>query len=169
MNYIDKFDFDTLVETSDVEMKKAAGRDGKGAIPDSVWESYSAMANTSGGYIILGMEQLSEHEFRPFHLANAKKMVHDFWCTLNDTGKVSKNILTSQDVAIQTLPSGEDIVVVRVRQASRQNKPVFINNKLFGGTYKRLDEGDFLCSDEEVKKMLVEQVAETMDDGIFAF
>ena len=167
MEYIDGYDLATLVETCDVEMKKAAGRDGKGAIPDSVWASYSAMANTCGGVILLGMEQLSDNEFRPYHLANARKMVHDFWCTLNDTGKVSKNILTSQDVAVQTLPSGEDIVVVRVRQASRQEKPVFINNKLFGGTYKRLDEGDFLCSDEEVKRMLAEQVSETMDDGIF--
>ena len=157
----------TLVETCDVEMKKAAGRDGKGAIPDSVWESYSAMANTCGGIILLGMEQLSDREFRPFHLANAKKMVHDFWCTLNDKGKVSKNILTSQDVALQTLKSGEEIIVIRVRQALRQEKPVFINNLLFGGTYKRLDEGDFLCTDEEVKKMLAEQVSETMDDGIF--
>ena len=167
MEYINGLDIATLVETCDVEMKKAAGRDGKGAIPDSVWESYSAMANTCGGFILLGMEQLSDREFRPCHLANAKKMVHDFWCTLNDKRKVSKNILTSQDVALQTLPDGEDIVVVKVRQALRQEKPIFINNQLFGGTYKRLDEGDFLCTEEEVKKMLAEQVSETMDDGIF--
>ena len=167
MEYINGLDMATLVETCDVEMKKAAGRDGKGAIPDNVWESYSAMANTCGGIILLGMEQLSDHEFRPCHLANAKKMVHDFWCTLNDKGKVSKNILTSQDVALQTLTSGEEIVVIRVRQALRQDKPIFINNQLFGGTYKRLDEGDFLCTDEEVKKMLAEQVSDTMDDGIF--
>ena len=143
MEYIDGYDLNTLVETRDVEMKKAAGRDGKGTIPDSVWASYSAMAHTCGGVIILGMEQFSDYDFRPYHLANAKKMVHDFWCTLNDTGKVSKNVLTSQDVAVQTLPDGEDIVVVRVRQASRQEKPVFINNRLFGGTFKRLDEGGF--------------------------
>ena len=167
MEIIDGLDLTTLVETADVEMKKALGRDGKGTIPDSAWESYSAMANTQGGIILLGMEQLSDHEFRPCHLENAKKMLHNFWCTLNDRGKVSRNILTSQDVAIHTLRTGEDILVIRVRQASRLDKPIFINNQLFGGTYKRLDEGDFLCSDDEVKKMLAEQVSETMDDGIF--
>ena len=46
MEYIDGYDLATLVETCDVEMKKAAGRDGKGAISDSVCASYSAMANT---------------------------------------------------------------------------------------------------------------------------
>ena len=61
MEYIDGYDLATLVETCDVEMKKAAGRDGKGTIPDSVWASYSAMANTCGGVILLGMEQLSDN------------------------------------------------------------------------------------------------------------
>jgi predicted HTH transcriptional regulator len=72
------FDFETLVETNDVEMKKAAGRDGKGAIPDSVWETYSAMANTEGGIIILGAEQISDREFKPYHLATQKN-----WCRIS--------------------------------------------------------------------------------------
>ena len=87
---VDMFDFNTLVETNDVEMKKAAGKDGKGAIPDSVWETYSAMANTVGGVIILGAEQIDEREFRPYNLCNAEKMLQDFWNTINDCKYTSR-------------------------------------------------------------------------------
>lgn len=91
---VDMFDFNTLVETNDVEMKKAAGKDGKGAIPDSVWETYSAMANTVGGVIILGAEQIDEREFRPYNLCNAdvlptlESYIRDFvflWYSMSET------------------------------------------------------------------------------------
>lgn len=48
----DAFDFDQWKETDDVELKLAAGKDGRGALPDSIWETYSAMANTAGGTIV---------------------------------------------------------------------------------------------------------------------
>ena len=53
----DFFDLESLQEGFDIELKKAVGRDGKGKLPNSVWETYSAMANTEGGYIILGAEE----------------------------------------------------------------------------------------------------------------
>ena len=165
-NKKDMFDFDTIVETCEVEMKKAAGRDGKGAVPDSIWETYSAMANTRGGVIILGAEQISDHVFKPYHLENAEKMVRDFWAIINDSKKISKNILHENNVQIETLKNGEKIIVIRVPQATRTEKPIFINNQLMGGTYKRYNEGDFCCPDAMVKQMLGEQVSETMDDGI---
>ncbi len=164
----DMFDINTLVETNDVEMKKAGGRDGKGAIPDSVWATYSAMANTIGGVIILGAEQIGEHEFRPYHLDNAEKMVQDFWNTVNDCRKISKNILHESNVKTVLLPRGERIVVITVPQANRKDKPIFINNQIFGGTYKRYNEGDYRCPDDIVKQMLAEQISETMDDVIIS-
>lgn len=168
MSKTDSFDFETLVETNDVEMKKAAGRDGKGTIPDSMWETYSAMANTEGGIIILGAEQISDREFKPYNLANSEKMIQNLWNILNDAKKVSKNILHENDIKIVLLPSGEKIISITVPQATRCDKPIFINNQLFGGTYKRYNEGDYRCPDDIVKQMLAEQVSETMDDTIMS-
>ncbi|MCK9308334.1 MAG: ATP-binding protein, partial [Methanoculleus sp.] len=53
----DFFDLASLQEGFDVELKAARGRGGKGELPDSFWETYSAMANTEGGYVILGAEE----------------------------------------------------------------------------------------------------------------
>ena len=44
-------------EDTDFEVKAAQGRDGDGELPRSVWESYSAMANTEGGIILLGARE----------------------------------------------------------------------------------------------------------------
>ena len=39
---------DALRKGWDFEAKLAAGRGGQGAVPDSFWETYAAMANASG-------------------------------------------------------------------------------------------------------------------------
>lgn len=54
---LDRFEIEDLYEGRDLEFKKAAGRDGRGEVPKSFWETYSAMANTHGGEIVLGIEE----------------------------------------------------------------------------------------------------------------
>lgn len=47
-------DLATLSESCDLECKAAQGRDGRGELPEDFWKTYSAMANTDGGVILLG-------------------------------------------------------------------------------------------------------------------
>ena len=50
-------DIQHLHESVQVEFKLAAGRDGQDQLPEDMWESYSAFANTLGGEIILGVRE----------------------------------------------------------------------------------------------------------------
>ncbi|MDY4611524.1 MAG: hypothetical protein SPD11_13020 [Sphaerochaetaceae bacterium] len=68
-------------------------------------------------------------------------------------GKVSVNLLTEKAVAVYQ-KDGNSIIVIHVPQASREQKPVYINNDLFNGTYRRNGEGDYHCSRSEVLAML---------------
>ena len=55
------------------------------------------------------------------------------------------------------------IMVIWVPSAKRDQKPVYINDDLFGGTFRRNWEGDNHCTRLQVKTMLRDQAEETMD------
>ena len=50
-------DISALKEGIEIECKLAQGRNGKGALPKDFWETYSAFANTTGGDLIIGIEE----------------------------------------------------------------------------------------------------------------
>lgn len=61
-------------------------------IPNSMWETYSAFANTYGGTILLGVvEHLDEHDkskrFEITGVNDTEKMRKDLWNTINNKGK----------------------------------------------------------------------------------
>lgn len=65
---------------------------------------------------------------------------------------------------MKTYDSGGDLVIVIcVPMAKREQKPIFINDNMFGGTFKRNHEGDYHCTELQVKSMLRDQIESTMD------
>lgn len=50
-------DLSLLRESITLECKLANGRDGKGALPEDFWPTYSAMANADGGLVVLGLRE----------------------------------------------------------------------------------------------------------------
>ena len=138
-------------ETADWEFKSA-----KGGLPRSLWETYSAMANTEGGVILLGATE-KEEGLRLDGLTGAElsKVLKELWDNLNNRGKVSVNLLSNDDVA--TLPTGPaQLVMIRVPRATRTQRPVYLGPTPFGNTFRRQHEGDYRCPDDEVRRMLAD-------------
>jgi predicted HTH transcriptional regulator len=89
-----------LSEGLEFEAKKAGGRDGQGQLPESFWETYSAMANTEGGVILLGAEETPDHKFNIVGISNPQKVIQDLWNLANNREKISANILHNSDVEV---------------------------------------------------------------------
>jgi len=160
-------DISLLKESSELECKLAAGRDGKGAIPKDMWESYSAFANTDGGTILLGIKE-SKGQFSVVGVPNIEKLKKLLFDTANNKGKVSVNLLSNQSV-YEASVEGKAVLVIGVRRARRQERPVYLNSKLLGGAYRRMHEADQTLSDEQIKRMLAEQVEDSRDDQILPY
>jgi predicted HTH transcriptional regulator len=128
----------------------------------SLWETYSAFANTLGGYILLGIEELPDKSFRTVGLSSPEKLVSEFWSIVNNQQKVNVNILTDKNVQIVEV-DGNRIVVIEVPRADRRDKPVYINNNPLTGAYRRNGEGDYHCTKEEVQNMLRDQADVSQD------
>ena len=140
---------------------KAAGR----RIPNSIWETYSSFANTFGGIIILGIEEDKiTKEFIPKGIQDPQQMLSDIWNTLNNRQKINANILLEHHV-YHTDYDGMTFIVIEVPRADRREKPIYIGQDMFKGTFRRNHEGDYHCSAEEVKFMLRDQ-ADTAQDAL---
>ena len=149
--------FDQYRENNRLEVKRAAA-----GLPDSLWSTYSSMANSSGGVILLGVAEKNDGSFMTTGMKNAEKLLKDFWNTINNRQKVSTNLLSDNDIL--TYEVGEDVILaIHVPRARREDKPVHINQDLFGGTFRRNGEGDYHCTKNEIKAMLRDQTEETSD------
>lgn len=149
--------FDEYREDNRREVKSA-----RNGLPVSLWDTYSAFANCYGGVIILGVKEKADGSWYTTGLKDPAKLQKDFWDTINNHTKISINLLS--DHHIEMFQKDDDtIMVIHVLAARREQKPVFINDDLFGGTFRRNWEGDYHCTREEVKAMLRDQAEDTYD------
>ena len=146
-------------ESFDWEFKSA-----KGGFPASAWETYSAMANTDGGTLVLGIGE-ANGEFFVEGLKNPQQMVKVCWDNVNNRGKVSANLLASEAVRLVEV-DGKQVLVIRVPRANRRQRPVFVGQNPLDGTFRRNYEGDYKCRADEVGRMLADQSPEPADSRI---
>ena len=144
-------------ENNRIEAKKAAG-----GLPNSIWETYSSFANTFGGVILLVVTEDSEKQLQVVGLTDPERLIKDFWDNINNSQKVSVNIISDKNVAVEDI-DGKKIIVITVPRAQRCDKPVYISGNPISGTYRRNGEGDYKCSQEEVKAMLRDAAVRTQD------
>ena len=143
-------------ENNRIEAKKALG-----GLPKSIWETYSAFANTYGGIILLGVEERADKSLHPVDLPDPDRLIREFWDIVNNPNKTSVNILSARDVFAQEVDSAH-IVVIRVPRAERSYKPVYVDGNPLC-TYRRNGEGDYRCTREEYQAMVRDASVRTQD------
>ncbi|MBQ0089040.1 MAG: putative DNA binding domain-containing protein [Prevotellaceae bacterium] len=145
-DYIDEFL--NKKECDDIEFKSAAG-----GFPGSFWETYSAFANTDGGTIVLGVVEKNDS----FYIDGLSKELiekyrKEFWNNVNNRSTISHNLLKSDDVLVGDY-EGHNILLFYIPRAAREQRPVFRTANPYNGTFKRNYEGDYKCTDDEVRRM----------------
>ena len=138
-------------EDNRIEAKRA-----QGGLPHSLWETYSAFANTLGGVILLGVAEGEDGSLYSVPLFDPQELVDEFWSMVNDPRVVSANILQPEDVEI-VRSGGNRIVAIFVPRADFRHRPVYLGSDPYTGTYYRRGEGDWRCPRHEVEAMLRDQ------------
>lgn len=145
-----------LGEDQEIEFKSA-----EGGFPKEVWKTVSAFANTEGGYIVLGVKETRAG----FEISGIRKqsiLLKEFWNNHNNPQKLSFSICNNSDVQSLKI-EGHTLLIIKVPRATRKQRPVYINNNPILGTYKRNYEGDYRCTDDEVRQMLRDASNEPQD------
>ena len=147
-------------ENDRIEAKRA-----QGGLPRSIWETYSAFANTYGGIILLGVEEDEDSgAFRSVHLPDPEGLAGEFWAAVNAPSVVSANVLEPGDVTVEE-SGGNRVVVIRVPRAGRKDLPVYVGRDPYTGSYWRSGAGDYHCSAGEIRAMLADRTAAEPEGG----
>ncbi len=154
-----------LRENYQFEVKSAQGRNGKGEVPKDVWESYSSMANSEGGLILFGAKELKDGSLEFLGIKEIDKVHKEFWTTVNNTQKVNYNVLSPTDIQILVCDE-KSLLLVKISQASRKQKPIYLGSNPLTGTYLRYHDSDIKAKDEIVRHMLADAVNDSSDTAI---
>lgn len=124
------------IEWDDFEVKEAYSE-----LPKNVWETVSAFANTSGGWLVLGVSQQGK-KFSITGLKNPEKTEQDFLNTLRGEKFNLRLQVKSQKYAF---PEG---TVLAFYIAPSDRKPVYYNTQ--ANTFIRSGSGDQRATKEEI-------------------
>lgn len=138
-----------LAENAEVEYKSA-----KGGFPKSFWETLSAFANTEGGTIVLGVGEKSGR-LVPDGLTEEQTAAcrKQFWDDAHNKSCISIPMLVESDIKEIATEGGARLLVFSVPMAPFDLRPVYLTLNPLGHTYQRRHEGDYVCTDDEVRQM----------------
>ena len=128
------------IEWEDFEVKKA-----KSELPKTIWETVSAFANTSGGWIVLGVEQKGK-QFEVSGVDNIEKLEQDFHGTARSTK--FNQIISARSTRFEI--EGKNVLLFYIPEV--EMKPVYFNNP--SNTFIRMGSGDQRATEGEIRAMV---------------
>ena len=146
-------------ETQDVEFKKAENE-----LPNAIWESLSAFANTEGGTIVLGVSE-KKQICTVTGVTQPKAIIKRFWDIHNNPQKLNLPLCLEKDLQIHSVDH-KTVICITIPKATRRQRPIYINNHPLNGSYKRNYEGDYRCTEAEVRQMLRDADSQAADSRI---
>lgn len=143
-------------EDQDTEFKAA-----NSGLPKSLWDTLSAFANTDGGYIVLGVSEKAG-SFEITGVKDPHRQLKEFWDGHNNAQKLSTPVCSESDAQVLGIEERR-LIILHVPRAQRVQRPVYVNGNPMIGTYKRNFQGDYRCTDAEVRQMLRDAGDEPQD------
>ena len=134
----------------------------KGSLSDSLFETYSAFANTDGGDIYLGISDDSPHKI--IGVDNPRQQIANLIKAVNNKSKCSCNLISDNDIEIIKTPEG-NIIRIHVKKAPLAEKPVYINGVL-DQSFLRLGEADQKMSKNQILSFLEDRELTHFDGKI---
>ena len=131
------------LEWEDFEVKEA-----KSELPKNIWETVGAFANTSGGWIVLGVKQIGK-KFEMIGVDNVEKLEQDFLGTLRSQ-KFNVRLSAS---SFRYDIDGHKILAFYVPSSAL--KPIYYGNP--SNTFIRMGSGDQRATEMEVMQMYHDQ------------
>ncbi|WDD88726.1 RNA-binding domain-containing protein [Fusobacterium nucleatum] len=117
-----------------------------------MWGTYSAFCNTSGGIIILGIEEEKNGDNIIIGINDIDKMEKDIWNTANNLAKVSYNVIGNGDI-YKVKIDDKNIMILDIKEAPHNKKPVYLNRKI-ENTYIRRGEADKKADNDEIGTLM---------------
>ena len=149
-------------ESYEIEYKSAK----EGFPMKEFWKTYSAFANTHTGFIILGIKEKKDGLLIEGLTDEAiESYQKTFWNNCNNPNTINTNLLSNSDVRTLQI-AGKKVLVFKVPFATRTQRPIYLTPNPFGNTYKRNNEGDYHCTDDEVRQMIADATGELRRDSL---
>jgi ATP-dependent DNA helicase RecG len=145
-------------EWNDVEFKRA-----QRGVPEDVYESVSAFANTSGGYLVFGVQD-NHGSFEIVGVVEVDKVQNDFLSCLRAGGKLNC-VISVQESALEH--EGKTLLVFHVPEARRKDKPIYLNGDI-RKSYIRRGGGDERCTRPEIERFLRDATDITYDNEVMS-
>jgi ATP-dependent DNA helicase RecG len=131
-------------EWNDMEFKEALW-----AVPKSAYETVSAFANTSGGWLVFGVGQKGG-QFEILGVIEVDKVQNDFLTVLHSRQKLNRTIPVEESLLQE---DGKTLLVFHIPEVSRDEKPVYLDQDI-RLSFIRHGGCDLRCSQTEIERFL---------------